>query len=293
MAVESNLVPMDASQAAIIEQVILHGDLAKLSPGQRVHYYRAVCQSVGVNPLTKPFDYITLNGKLTLYATKTCTDQLRNNHSISVRIVSRELLDDMYVVTAEGRFPDGRVDESTGVITLGGLKGEAKANAMMKAETKAKRRLTLSMSGLGLMDETEMEGEARTVKVDPDTGELKEIAQPVQQAPAPAPVRSPHPLVAAGFSTPTVKALVDWIGDGKPAKAWPEDLQGAFKSLTHTLVQTVNRGADFEAVRQILADYLTLRPWTPDKHEAFLTTLQSLESPLDAGATTPDEELPE
>jgi hypothetical protein len=39
---------------------------------------------------------------------------------------------------------------------VGGLKGEALANAEMKAVTKAKRRLTLSICGLGWLDETEI-----------------------------------------------------------------------------------------------------------------------------------------
>ena len=42
-----------------------------------------------------------------------------------------------------------------GVVSIAGLKGEALANAMMKAETKAKRRATLSICGLGWMDEVE------------------------------------------------------------------------------------------------------------------------------------------
>ena len=42
-----------------------------------------------------------------------------------------------------------------GVVSITGLKGENLANAMMKAETKAKRRATLSICGLGWMDEVE------------------------------------------------------------------------------------------------------------------------------------------
>jgi hypothetical protein len=42
-------------------------------------------------------------------------------------------------------------------VTVGHLKGDALANALMKAETKAKRRVTLSIAGLGWLDETELE----------------------------------------------------------------------------------------------------------------------------------------
>lgn len=146
--------PLDAK---IVEQVLLGGDLSKLSPAQRLNYYNSLCQSLGLNPLTKPFEYLTLSGKTVLYARKDATEQLRKNNRISVTIKARELTDDCYVVTAQARYPDGREDESIGAVALGTLKGEAKANAMMKAETKAKRRVTLSICGLGMLDETEVE----------------------------------------------------------------------------------------------------------------------------------------
>jgi hypothetical protein len=144
-------------EVSIIEQVIVKGDLAKLTPDERMGYYKAVCESVGLNPFTKPFEYITLNGKLTLYARKDATDQLRSLRGVSLTIVSRERVDDVYVVTARATMPDGRTDESIGAVALGSLKGEAYANAIMKAETKAKRRVTLSVCGLGMLDENEVE----------------------------------------------------------------------------------------------------------------------------------------
>ena len=151
----SALVPTTAGE--IMESVIVRGDLALLQPEERARYYSTVCQSVGLNPLTKPFEYITLNGKLTLYARKDATDQLRSLRGVSVAIVSRERVDDVYVVTARATMPDGRVDESIGAVWLGKTTGEALANALMKAETKAKRRVTLSICGLGMLDETEVE----------------------------------------------------------------------------------------------------------------------------------------
>lgn len=144
---------------AVLEKVIVTGDLSKLTPHERLSYYKVVCESVGLNPLTRPFDYIVLNGRLTLYARKDATDQLRRIHSVSVTITSRELIQNagLYVVTARARTKDGREDESIGAVSVAGLKGDALANALMKAETKAKRRVTLSIAGLGMLDETEVE----------------------------------------------------------------------------------------------------------------------------------------
>lgn len=145
------------TQADIMERVIVVGDLSKLHPQERVRYYAAVCESVGLNPLTRPFDYINLNGKLTLYAKKDATDQLRRIHNIAVRVTSRETHEGVYIVTAAAKMPNGREDEDVGAVNVGGLKGDAYANAVMKATTKAKRRVTLSICGLGMLDETEIE----------------------------------------------------------------------------------------------------------------------------------------
>lgn len=159
----------------VIEKVITSGDLSKMDPPARVAFYWRTCESLGLNPLTRPFQYITLNGQLTLYARKDCTEQLRRKHHVSVTGIRRERDEEAgtYTVYAHGRTRDGDEDESTGVVSIKGLSGEALANALMKAETKAKRRLTLSLVGLGFLDESEIEG-ASAVDVDPDTGEIRQ-----------------------------------------------------------------------------------------------------------------------
>lgn len=159
----------------VIERLVALGDLAGLQPMERAAYYRKVCESLGLNPLTQPFAYITLNGKLTLYAKKDTSDQLRKIYAVSITIAKRERVDDLCVVTARATTPDGRTDESIGAVNLAGLKGENLANALMKAETKAKRRVTLSICGLGWLDETEVQDvrAAKPVTVTAD-GEIVE-----------------------------------------------------------------------------------------------------------------------
>ncbi len=170
----------------MMETVLLKGDLAGLKPSERVQYYNAVCQSVGLNPLTQPFAYIQLNGKLVLYAKRDCTDQLRKINNISITIPSREISEGCYVVTARAQTPNGRQDESLGSVAIENLKGENRSNAMMKAETKAKRRVTLSICGLAFMDEAEVDsvrGASHvTVNEDGDiTSGTREAAQAVAQ----------------------------------------------------------------------------------------------------------------
>jgi hypothetical protein len=168
--------------AGIAETVLLKGDLKDLSPTERVNYYLAVCQSMGLNPLTKPFDYLETDTGLKLYPNKDCASQLRNKHNVSVRIVSREIQDQIFVVTCQAALPNGRTDESIGAVGLQKELGEwkttqngkkyfvgngnfkplapdARANQVMRAETKAKRRATLSICGLGMLDSPEGESD--------------------------------------------------------------------------------------------------------------------------------------
>jgi hypothetical protein len=139
------------------ERALILGDLAGLKQDERLNYYKAVCESVGLNPLTKPFDYITLNGKMVLYATRACTDQLRKIHGVSVLELKKEWQEGVLSVVCKVSDKSGRTDVATGALMVLNLKGNDLANALMKAETKAKRRATLSICGLGVLDETEIE----------------------------------------------------------------------------------------------------------------------------------------
>lgn len=162
----------------VIEKIVIGGDLSALNAAQRAEYYAAVCRSLRLNPLTKPFEYLTLNGKLRLYALRDCADQLRRLHGISIYIANRERLSDIYIVTARAKDRQGREDESTGAVTVGNLKGDALANALMKAETKAKRRVTLSIAGLGWLDETELDTIPQTRSVAVPAHESQEDMHP-------------------------------------------------------------------------------------------------------------------
>ena len=195
--------------AQALESVLISGDLSKLSPTDRMDYYQAVCASLGLNPLTKPFDYIQLNGKLQLYALKAATDQLREKHNISIVITNKEMVDNIYVVTAMATMPDGRTDTDDGAVAVAGLQGEAHANALMKTVTKAKRRVTLSISGLGMLDESEAETipGARTQAVHIATGEIQAGAS----TPRPQNNRPETPI--KGVGTDEVASGSDEDGD--------------------------------------------------------------------------------
>lgn len=239
----SALIPASAPIAPqIMESVLLEGDLSRLDPASRVQYYRCVCESVGLNPLTRPLEYLKLNGKLTLYAKRDCTDQLRKIHQVSVTIPSREIADGCYVVTARASMPNGRQDESIGAVHIEGLKGEARSNSLMKAETKAKRRVTLAICGLSFLDESEIDSVRGAVRfTSPDAGELApaggsaEAAQQVAReklagtrplSPG-SPILEPQPAAELADQAPE-----DW--EEPPAAEVPSDIE---QDLHDSIVQ--------------------------------------------------------
>jgi hypothetical protein len=140
-----------------IQKALVLDEIGKLTPSEQIDLYNQTCQSLGLNPLTRPLGFFNLNGKYTLYAKKDATDQLRFIHKISVLKLEIRETEFSYEVIAYGRNGEGREDSDLGVVDITNLKGEKLANAKLKAVTKAKRRLTLSLCGLGLLDETEVE----------------------------------------------------------------------------------------------------------------------------------------
>jgi|SRR5947208_2436976 len=143
--------------ALLMERVVVGGDLSKLTATERMQYYAEVCKSVGLNPLTQPFAYLYLSNKMVLYARKEATEQLRELKGVSITKLESALADGILTVTAYGHNKHGRTDAATGAVSLDGKRGQERADLCMKAETKAKRRLTLSLCGLGMLDESEVE----------------------------------------------------------------------------------------------------------------------------------------
>lgn len=141
----------------LIANLVIKGNLSGLNQDQKVQYYRLFCERLGLDPLTQPFKLLSLQGKEVLYCDRSGAAQLNKKHGVSHEIKSRETAGDLYIVTCRASLPDGRFTESIGAVSIATLKGDALANAMMKGETKAKRRSTLDLLGLGILDETETE----------------------------------------------------------------------------------------------------------------------------------------
>ena len=175
------------------------GDLAALTNHQRVEYLDALCRATGLNPLTKPFEFIWLQKRLTIYATASAFQQLAGIHKVHLRIDHRERHADGWEVWATAKFPDGREVQDVGWVGLAkGVTGEAAGNALKKAVTQAYRRSIRAAIGLPFNSPEEVDsippGDVRHVVVDTDTGEIKPEPRPVHTLNAP-PKPAPEPVV--------------------------------------------------------------------------------------------------
>jgi len=186
--------PRNVERAVALEKVLLEGNLAVLSNEERLDYYRAVCESVGLNPLTRPFAYIAFDGKIVLYATKACAEQLRIIHDVSLSEPRIEAIDGLYVSRITATLPSGRMDSDVGVVVAPVHLG-SKADAMMKCVTKSKRRCTLSIIGLNVLDEDDAREHGQAVVVD-DAGRIQSVASapPVAEVSGVTPVVERAPL---------------------------------------------------------------------------------------------------
>lgn len=216
----------------LIEKLALHGDVSNLKPEEKIAYYKSLCARVGLDPATQPFKLLSLSGKQVFYCDRSGAQQLSRLHGVSHEIRAREVVNDCYVVTCRASA-GGRSTESIGAVSIAKLAGEALCNAYMKGETKAKRRATLDLLGLGMLDESEVASipGAEPLALPPDT---PPPAIPPQAAPAPPPfnavkarIKALNLLQAAPGqgNRALFKAYCvaqKWLGENEQPEDWPE-----------------------------------------------------------------------
>lgn len=160
-----------------LESAMLEGDLSKLTPPERLEFYRMRCEVAGLDPRASPFQYVRLSGKLVLYPGRAASDQLTGARGVSVDVLSEQVMPgSIFYVKSRARDGSGRTVDDVGAVSIEGLKGDLLANAMKKAVTQSKRRSVLSFCGLAMPDETEVDQipGAQRIEVNHDTGEVLE-----------------------------------------------------------------------------------------------------------------------
>jgi hypothetical protein len=232
---------------AIQSSIVLKGDLSGLNESQKKEYYLYRCRQVGLDPAAKPFDLLTLNGKQVLYANASATQQLCSLHRLSTQITHREKVDDIYIVSVRVTGADGRVSENQGAVSVGNARGDALANAILKATTKAIRRSVLSHCGLGMLDETEVESipQAQTHHIEPVQVQPIEI---IEEPKTGIPLMIPGATEAYSYHANVEEwvdaylTMVDKISDSKKFNAGDKLLK--LSDLEKCNLETVGRVRD-------------------------------------------------
>ena len=168
-----------------------------------------MCESIGLNPMSMPFEYIAMRGpnnttKLVLYPSRNCADQLAEKHNLSWDFsdVHEDTDRGVAIVWCHIKAPSGRTGKDFGIVSLTGysrengkfpLTGDMYNNALLKLHTKARRRAVLAFQGLGYNDASEnnldiLEAQHQPVvviesqQVDTGTGEIVGYTPPELEA---------------------------------------------------------------------------------------------------------------
>lgn len=177
----------------VAESLVTRGDLSDLTPAERARHYINTCEGLGLNPASQPFIFLTLQGKLVMYANRGASDQLAAIHRVTRRIVRgpEEITlggQKLVIAVCEASMPNGRIETAIATVPM-----TDPVNVLMKAETKAKRRATLSILGLGCLDETELETIPAGAK---GTASQVDLSVSVIRDDAPAQLAAPDVLAA-------------------------------------------------------------------------------------------------
>jgi hypothetical protein len=196
-------------------------DLFRLSDAERAMYAADASEYFGLPRELNALDFITMDDgtglrKLVLYARKGTADLLRDIHGIEVVSLTPCHTTDFAAFTAVGRNKAGRQEIAVGSCSIQGLKGERLSSAVMTAQTRALRRLTLQFVGGGLLDESEVNSQIADIRS--SGASLAQLAgDGVVMPPMPQPVNRPNP--SPGLDTTAVAGLDTSLSKVSDAKA--------------------------------------------------------------------------
>ena len=144
---------------ADIVAILARGNISSLSEEEKTQYYLELCYALKLDPRFRPVDFIEGKGNsLTPYLNKGATDALARAGSIQrITVVQPKVieLDSVKCVMCVARAtdPSGRYEERIATALL-----RNHENILMRVETKAYRRATLAVLGIGMLDESELDG---------------------------------------------------------------------------------------------------------------------------------------
>jgi hypothetical protein len=145
-----------------VEQALAWGDLSRLTKAELFEVKKRLAERMGVDLSLTPIDLIpTREGKLIPYINARGAAELRRRHGLEV--VAIEVVKErigLVVLRCVLRGQDGRMDQAFGAAEWREDRPSDEARSWMVAETRAKRRATMSAVGIFLEGPSEeVEGE--------------------------------------------------------------------------------------------------------------------------------------
>jgi len=137
-------------------------DLESLNEAQRQDYVKAICKHLGVpdnlNLIALTYvDDAEGPSRLVAYAKRGATENVRNGLQINIESLTHQMIGGSIVFTAVAKSDKtGRREIATGSKWIEGLQGTQLDDAIMTAQTRALRRVTLQFIGAGVLDESEV-----------------------------------------------------------------------------------------------------------------------------------------
>lgn len=148
-----------------VKEYFRSGNVAQLTESERDIVLAKLCERYDLDPLLRPFDLISFQGKAKFYLTASATNQLAAKKNLTRTVSNIELDEQRFIAkcAVSVSSPEGRSETSICYIGIGKfvpgtkedpkpkkvlLDGDELANALLKLDTKAKRRATLSFFGL-------------------------------------------------------------------------------------------------------------------------------------------------
>ncbi len=277
---------------------IIH-NLERLTEQERTQYLRDASEHFGWDPNLNALDLIWMNDessglrKLTPYARRGSTDIWRETHDVEIKTIDQ--IDIPGTVSFKATAVRTYVDETTGrtrtrqEIGIGshstvGLTGEKLAAAVMTAETRAGRRVTLKFIGGGLLDDVEVN--AQVSNIASQGASLAELSgSPVVM---PAPQVLPNALPGKDITPP-----VDYhFTPQGPVPAQPD------RPMGDSVAVALSFAEQQEKMRQEAAEFLKTKQVPETRPVLDMTTARKVvpvsEEPLPGGeaAAGPEPQKP-
>jgi hypothetical protein len=211
----------------------------------------AVCATNGIDPLM--LDYIWMNDPETglrnrvLYAKRGAAEVLRKNLGISITSLIQSESNGLISFTATGVDKSGRQEMAVGSAYIEGRKGDKLAHALMTAQTKAVRRVTLQFVTGGVLDETEVQAQ----------NDLPAPSAASGAALAGSPLVVPPPLAPTAINAAPGKDITPVTDFPPPTKIEqvlsPEGVKSA-NEMAKELGYAIQTPEEFSAAQQALRD---------------------------------------